>query len=314
MSRYIIRRLLQAVPVLIVTSLVVFLLLRLIPGDPAAVIAGPDAGPKDIALVRESLGLNKSLPEQYGIWLKRTLEGDLGRSYITHRSVGSLIKVAAPATIELSLAAFVLTLVVGIPFGIMAGVKPYSAWDIALAGFAAIMQGVPNFVLGVVYLLLFALRLGWLPPDGRVDPIDQPVEGIRYLVLPAITLGLPAAAVYARFVKTALAEVIAQDFVRTARAKGLTNFHVVVRHALRNAMLPSVTIAGIQFGRLLGGTVIIESIFAWPGMGRLALDAISKRDYILVQGIILLLVLAAVLVNLLTDLSYGVLDPRIRSA
>lgn len=314
MSGYILRRLLQTVPVLIVTSIVVFLLLRLIPGDPAVILAGPDAGPKDVATVRAGLGLDRSLPEQYGIWLKHTLTGDLGKSYITRRSVGSLIKAAAPATAELALAAFTLALLVGIPLGIMAGVYTNSIWDVALAGFAAVMQGVPNFVLGIVYLLLFTLSLGWLPPGGRVDLIDHPLDGLRSLVLPAITLGLPAAAIYARFVKTAMAEVIAQDFIRTARAKGLADFHVVVRHALRNAMLPSVTIAGIQFGRLLGGTVIIESIFAWPGMGRLALDAISKRDYILVQGIILLLVLAAVLVNLLTDLSYGVLDPRIRSA
>jgi ABC-type dipeptide/oligopeptide/nickel transport system permease component len=313
-AHYIIRRLLQTVPVLVVTSLSVFLLLRLIPGDPASVIAGPDASPSEVAVVRQSLGLDKPLPQQYVLWLKHALTGDLGTSYMTHRSVGSLIKLAAPATAELALAAFILTLAIGVPLGIMAGVRTNSIWDVGLAGFAAVMQGIPNFVLGVIYLLVFTLALGWLPPGGRVDPLVQPLEGLRSLILPAITLGLPGAAIYARFVKTALAEVMTQDYVRTARAKGLAGFNVVVRHALRNALLPSVTIAGIQFGRVLGGTVIIEAIFAWPGMGRLALDAISDRDYILVQGIILLLVLAAVLVNLLTDLSYGILDPRIRAA
>lgn len=313
MGRYAIRRLLQTVPVLLITSIVVFLLLRLIPGDPAVLIAGPDAGPDGVAAVRRSLGLDRPLAEQYLTWLKHTASGDLGRSYVSRRSVGSLIKAAAPATIELSIVAFLLTLIIGTPFGILAGVRTNSAADLALAGFSAFMQGVPNFVLGFLYLLLFALYLGWLPPGGRVDIMQNPTDGIKYLVLPALTLGLPTAAVFARFVRTALAEVIAQDYVRTARAKGLTNYHVVVRHALRNALLPCVTIAGIQLGRLLGGTVIIESIFAWPGMGRLALDAIMKRDYLLFQGIILLLVLGAVLVNLLIDLSYGLLDPRLRA-
>ncbi|HZQ36192.1 MAG TPA: ABC transporter permease [Dehalococcoidia bacterium] len=314
MSGYILKRLLQAVPVVIITTIVVFLLLRLIPGDPAQVIAGSDATPQQVAAIRHDLGLNRSLPEQYLLWAERLLRGDLGHSYVSRRSVGSLIKLAFPATLQLTLCAFLIALLVGIPFGVAAGLRPNSPWDFALSAFTAVMQGIPNFLFAIIYLLVFALYLGWLPPGGRSDPFAHPLDGVRTLALPVLTLALPAASVYARFVKTALTETLAQDYVRTARAKGLGGSHVVLRHALRNALLPLVTIAGIQFGRLLGGTVIVEQIFAWPGMGRLALDAIGRRDYLLFQGIVLLLVLGAVLVNLLTDLSYGVLDPRIRTA
>ena len=312
MIGYSLRRLLQAVPVLFVTSVVVFTLLRLVPGDPALVLAGSDASPAQLNAIRSDLGLNRSLPEQYLIYLGHLAHGDLGRSYSSGRSVGSLIKTAAPATTQLSLAAFLLSLVVGIPFGVVAGLRPNSLWDLALAGCVAIVQGIPNFLFAILYLLFFTLQLGWLPAGGRIDPLHHPVQGLKALALPVLTLGLPAAAIYVRFVRTALAETLTQDYVRTARAKGLPSSTVVLRHALRNALLPLVTIAGIQFGRLLGGTVIVESIFAWPGMGRLALDAITKRDYLLFQGIVLVLVLGAVLVNLVTDLSYGVLDPRIR--
>ncbi len=311
MTGYILRRLLQAVPVLVITTTIVFLLLRLIPGDPALVLAGADATPAQVQAIRVDLGLDRSLPEQYGIYIKHLAQGDLGRSYISRRSVGSLIKRTAPATMQLALVAFLLSLALGVPFGIAAGLRPNSPWDLLLSGFTALMQGVPNFLLGIIYLLVFALTLGWLPPGGRVDPLSNPLDGLKYLILPAITLGLPAAAVQARFVKTALAEVMTQDYVRTARSKGLKSSTVVLRHAMRNALLPLVTIAGIQFGRLLGGTVIVEQIFGWPGMGRQAVDAINRRDYLLFQAIVLLLVLGAVVVNLLTDLSYGVLDPRI---
>lgn len=312
MLAYLIRRIVQTIPVLLVTSLIVFTVLRMIPGDPARNMAGENATPEDIAAITARLGLDKPLPQQYLIYLGNVVQGDFGSSYVSNRSVLSLVGDAAPATLQLSTAAFALSLAVGIPFGVIAGLKPNSVWDFALAGYTAVMQGFPNFLQAIIYLLLFAVILGWLPAGGRGDLTDDPIDAIKRMTLPVITLALPIAAIYARFLRTAVIETFTQDYVRTARAKGLASSTVVLRHVLRNALLPLVAIVGIQFSRMLGGTVITESIFAWPGMGRLALNAINGRDYELFQGIMLLLVVGAVFVNFLVELSYGFLDPRIR--
>ncbi len=312
MGAYILRRLLQTIPVLFVTSVIVFSVLHLLPGDPARNLAGADASPEEVRAVAARLGLDKPLLQQYLIYIANVARGDFGNSYISSLSVRDLIAKAAPATIELSVASFIVSLIVGVPFGIAAGLRPNSPWDFALAGYTAAMHGLPNFLFAVLYLLLFAVILGWLPPGGRVDPFSDPIGELKHLALPMITLALPLASIYARFLRTAIIDTIAQDYVRTARSKGLTESAVLRRHVLRNAMLPLVTVVGIQFSRLLGGTVITESIFAWPGMGRLALNAIGQRDYLLFQGIMLLLVLSAVFVNLIVEISYGFLDPRIR--
>jgi ABC-type dipeptide/oligopeptide/nickel transport system permease component len=312
MGTYLVRRFLQLIPVLVVTSFVVFLILRLVPGDPAQLLAGPDAQPEQVAAVRKDLGLDRPIPVQYALWAGDVLKGDFGRSYVKRRPVSELIRSALPATIELTTTAVLLAALVGVPFGIVAGLRPNSPWDLGLAAYSSLALGIPNFLLAILYLLLFALTLGWLPAGGRVPLLEDPGAAWKYLVLPTLALGLPSAAVYSRFVRSAMIEVASMDYIRTARAKGLAQPTIVRRHALRNAMLPLVTVLGVQFGRLLGGAVVIESIFAWPGMGRLALDAIRGRDYVVFQGVILLLVLAAVLINLLTDLLYGVLDPRIR--
>ncbi len=312
MLAYVIRRLIQAIPVVLITTFVVFVVLRLIPGDTAQVLAGGDASPEQVSAIRTDLGLDKPILYQYGLWISHVVTGDLGRSYILGRPVVGLIASAAPATVQLSLAGILIALLLGVPAGVAAGLRPNSPGDAVLAVASGLALGIPVFVMAIAYLLIFSLLLGWLPPGGRVDPVADPVAGLRSLILPALTLGLPTAAIFARFVRTAFIGVASRDYIRTAHSKGLSPRTVTLRHALRNALLPLVTIMGVQFGRLLGGTVIIEQVFGWPGMGRLALQAIMNRDYILFQAIVLLLVLGAVVINLVTDLSYGFLDPRIR--
>ncbi len=312
MGRYLVQRLMQLVPVVVITSFVVFLLLRLVPGDPARLLAGADATEEQITALRKDLGLDAPLPVQYVRWAGDVLTGDLGRSYIKRRTVTELVGNALPATLELTIAAMLLAGLIGVPFGILAGLRPNSPFDLALAGYSSLALGIPNFLLAIIFLLVFSLNLGWFPAGGRIEFLEDPFRAWKHLVLPATVLGITSAAVYSRFVRSAMVEVYSMDYIRTARAKGLAGRTIVLRHALRNALLPLVTVLGIQFGRLLGGTVVVESIFAWPGMGRLALDAIRGRDYVVFQAVILLLVMASVVINLLTDLLYGALDPRIR--
>lgn len=312
MLSYTIRRLLQAVPVLFLTSLAVFAILRLVPGDPAILLAGESATPASIAAVRKDLGLEGSYPAQYARWLGGAVHGDLGLSYTSHRSVLSLIADALPLTLQLTLAGMVLALLLGVPLGTLAGLKRRGPWDYGLSVFTALTLGIPNFLLAIVAIFLFAVSLGWLPSGGYVSPLDDVGGWLRGLVLPVVALAIPAAAIFARFTRAAVAETMRQDFIRTARAKGLSERVVVTGHALRGSLIPLITVVGLQAGRLLGGAVIIEQVFAWPGMGRLMINAIEGRDYLVVQGGLLVLVGAFVLVNLLTDLLYGVVDPRVR--
>jgi ABC-type dipeptide/oligopeptide/nickel transport system permease component len=306
------RRLLQVLPVVVLSSVGVFLLLHLVPGDPVAVLAGPDATPETIQAMRQELGLDRSLPVQYGIWLGRVLRGDFGRSYAYRRPVGELILQRIPATVELALAGLALALLVAIPTGVLAAVRQGSVFDwlaSTLSGFAIAM---PNFWFGILAIIVFSLTLGWLPPGGMVELSRDPVAGLWFLVLPAVTLALNQAAVLSRFVKASVLEVLNEDYVRTARAKGLSEAQVTRRHVVRAALIPVATVLGLEFGRLLGGAVIVESVFAWPGMGRLIVQGILHRDYPIVQATLLLLVITFVAVNLVTDLVYGLLDPRIR--
>ena len=312
MAAFFLRRCAEAVPVALIVSATVFLLLRLIPGDPALVVAGPDATAAQLEAVRREFGLDQPLPVQFAVWLGRALGGDLGRSYVTGRPVAELLARALPATAQLAVAGTLVALAGGVPLGIAAALRPRSPVAAFASAATAVALGVPNFLFGILALLLFSLALGWLPAGGRVDALADPAGALRSLALPAATLGLPTAAVFARFVRAALLDVLRRDYIRTARGKGLSGGAVVSRHALRNALLPLTSVAGVHLARLVGGAVVVEQVFSWPGVGRLALQAVQTRDYPLFQGIMLVLVLGTVLVSLAADLSYGVLDPRIR--
>ena len=312
MTTYILKRLLQTLPVLFLTSVAVFLLLRLAPGDPAQYVAGPDAPPDTLEAVRRDLGLDQPWPVQYVLWLARAVRGDFGRSLISRYPVWDLILQGLPATIELAVAAFVLSLVLGVLLGVVSALTEGRLPDFAVSVFNALALGIPNFWLGLVLIIAFALLLGLLPPSGHVDFLESPLQSSRFLLLPAVTLAVQLAAVLARFLRSALLEVLREDYVRTARAKGLPEPRVIGGHALRNALIPLVTILGIQFGRLLGGAVIVEAVFAWPGLGTLAVTAVTARDYAVVQGVLMLLVTAFVGINLIVDILYGVLDPTVR--
>jgi peptide/nickel transport system permease protein len=309
---YAARRLFQLIPVILLSSFLVFILLHLVPGDPAETVAGPDAAPEVIKAIRHKMGLDRPLVVQYGIWLGNLARADLGVSYISRMPVVDLVGYAFPATIQLALAALVLALAISLPLGVLASLKQGSKLDLFVQGFTALGLGVPNFWLGILLILLFALVLGLLPPGGRIDPLQSPAMGLKTLILPAVTLGIQIAAVFTRFVRTAMLEVLHEDYVRTARAKGLPERVVVVRHALRSALVPVVTVVGLQFGRLLGGAVVVESVFAWPGVGRLIIQAVEQRDYTVVQAALLWLVAVFLFINLITDIAYAFLDPRIR--
>jgi len=309
---FVLRRLAAAIPVVFLASLAVFLLMRLVPGDPAQTLAGPDASPQVVEAMRRELGLDQPLPVQYALWLAHILRGDLGQSILSRAPVASLIGQRIPATLELTVAAMSLALVIALPTGVLAAVKQRSLADILISSVTGILVAIPNFWFGILAIMLFALVLGWLPPGGRGDLWRDPVQALKYLALPALTLALPSAVSLSRLVRASMLEVLYEDYVRTARAKGLDSRAVILRHALRNALAPVVTVLGLQFGRLLGGAVIVESVFGWPGLGRLLLEGIGTRDYAVVQAGLLLLVLVFVAVNLLTDLAYGYLDPRIR--
>ena len=312
MLPFIARRLVEAVPVIFLSSIAVFLLLHLLPGDPAQVLAGSDAGPDVVNALRHEYGLDQPLPIQYAVWMSHVLRADLGKSVLSHLPVGELIFRRVPATLELTIAAMVLTMLIAMPMGILAAVYRGRRIDWAISIFNGVALAVPGFWLSILSILLFALVLGWLPPGGYVEITKDPVLGLKSLLLPSVTLALYSAAGLSRLVRASMLEVLHEDYVRTARAKGLPGTTVLFRHALRNSLVPVATVLGLQFGRLLGGAVITESIFTWPGVGRLIIDAIGTRDYAIVQGTLLLFVVVFVLVNLLTDVSYGLLDPRIR--
>jgi peptide/nickel transport system permease protein len=312
MTAFILRRLVQAVPTVLLTSGLIFLILHLVPGDPAAVLAGSDAPPEVVEALRKEMGLDRSLPVQYVLWLGRVLQGDLGVSYVSKFPVWTLIRRRLPATLELTVAGLAVGMVLGMPAGILAAVRRGRLVDLLVTSGNALFLSVPNFWIGITFILVFALALDWLPPSGRVPLVESPLAAVKFLILPALTLGLHIAAIFARFSRTALLEVLNEPFIRTARAKGLREWVVIVRHAFSNALLPVLTVLGLQAGYLLGGAVVVESVFAWPGLGRLIVESIGNRDYTAVQGVLLVFVGMFVLVNLLTDLAYGWADPRIR--
>ena len=332
MARYLLRRLALTIPILLGVSLLVFLMLHSAGGDPAQTILGARADPESIAALRKELGLDRPLLVQYVAFLSGAVRGDFGRSYRSNTPVIAEIAARFPATIELAIAAMAIAVVAGVIFGTLAAVRRHSILDYLSSTVVLLGVSLPTFWLGLILIIIFGLWLRWLPISGRVNPrlganpslpfltLTSLVQGnwavakdaLRHLILPALTLAAWPAAIVARMTRASLIESLGQDYVRTARGKGLPERLIVVGHAARNALLPVLTVVGLEFGTLLGGAVVTETIFSWPGLGQLTVTAIGARDYQVVQGVVVLLGAVFVLLNLLVDVLYAVLDPRIR--
>jgi peptide/nickel transport system permease protein len=301
---YIIRRILHSIFVIFAISLIVFFAVRLT-GDPVAIMFGAGEPTKEaIEELRRNLGLDQPLIVQYGIFLKDLLTFDLGDSYHSGQSVTSMISGKMGATISLALGGIVVALLIAFPVGIISAVKRGTFIDFGGRLFSLLGISFPNFWLGIMFIIIFAVILQWFPASGY--------NGFEYLILPSLTLGLILSGILARLVRSSMLEVLNQQYISTARSKGIHEWFVIIRHALRNALIPTITFLGIQFGSLLGGTVIIEQVFSWPGVGRMIVEAIGQRDYPVVQGGVIVLAMFMVGVNLLVDLSYGIIDPRIK--
>lgn len=311
---FILRRILLALPALLGVVLVTFGLMRLIPGDVVTNLVGLEGNvsPERLVELRRMFGLDLPLHVQFGQWSVAALQGDLGSSLRTGRPIAQDLMLRFPVTLQLSLLSLFVALVVAIPLGVLAAVRRGGAADFAASIFALLGLSLPNFFLSILFILLFSLRLDWLPPAGYVPLLEDPVENLRHMILPSLALGLILAAASTRIVRATMLEVLNRDFVRTARAKGVRESRIIYRHALRNALIPVVTVVGLQFGALLGGAVIIEEVFSLPGVGRFALEGINLRDYPVVQGAVLLIAGTFIAVNLLVDILYLVIDPRVR--
>jgi len=293
-------------------SAVVFIMLKLTPGDPAATMLGVQATPQELARVRHAMGLDRPWAAQYGLWLRNLLAGDFGVSYISRKPVAELIATRFPVTLELTVLAMLLAAVIGIPAGIISAARRYSSLDYSITSFALFGVSMPSFWFGILLILFFSLYLRWLPSSGYAAFDRGLVEHLKHFVLPALALGLFLSGSLARFTRSSMVETLAREFIRTGRAKGLSERVVVYRHALKNALIPTVTVLGLQFGFLMGGAVIIEQVFAFPGVGWLALIAIGQRDYPVVMGVVLVIAAVFAVSNLLVDIAYTWLDPRIR--
>jgi peptide/nickel transport system permease protein len=311
MTEYVVRRLLLMVPVALLVTVICFTLLRLSPGDPVLAYAGEERDPAALAQLRHSLGLDRPLPVQYVAWLQRAALGDLGRSIRTRQPVREAILERLPATLELGGAALVLSVSVALGVGVLSALKRNSAVDLLATGFTLAGVSLPSFYLGLMLILLLALVWRLFPPGGYVPFAEDPAGNLRHLVLPALTVATASLAVNLRQVRSSLLDVLGQDYVRTARGKGLPERAVVAGHALKNALVPVVTLIGLQVGAIIEGALITETIFFWPGVGRLAVDSINGRDYPVVQAIVLLSALSFMASTLLVDLLYAWLDPRI---
>jgi peptide/nickel transport system permease protein len=312
MGRFILGRLLAIVPVLVLVTAGVFFLIHLTPGDPIDAMMVESADPSVKAALSRQLGLDQPIHVQYLRWMGRVLHGDLGRSIRNNQPVIEDVGRRIRPSVELALLAILIALVVAFPLGILSAARRNTPVDGAGTTFALIGICMPNFLIALLLIFLFGVTLRWLPVSGYTDPLEDPVNGLRSLTLPAITLGLALGAVITRTLRSSLIEALSEDYVRTGRAKGLPEGAIVGRHALKNSLIPVVTVLGLQLGGLIGGAVITEYVFALPGVGRLVVDAVFARDYPLVQGVVLLIALAYIATNLLVDLVYGLLDPRIR--
>ncbi len=313
-------------------SIVVFVMVRAIPGDPAQILLGQAATPGQVADVRERLGLDQPLPTQYLLFLRDALTGDLGDSLVVGQPVTTVLLERFPATLELTLAALLFAVAIGVPVGVIAAVRQYSLVDKITSVVALTGVSMPVFWLALVLVVLFTVQVDWLPFPGRVGgdvsftsytglylldtliTLNLPAfwDVLRHLILPAVALGTIPMAVITRMTRSSMLEVMNEDYVRTARAKGVVPWRVVFRHALRNAMLPTITVIGLQFGLLMGGAILTETIFGWPGVGQIAIESVNRRDYAMIQGVVLYGATFFVLVNLLVDVLYAVLDPRVR--
>jgi len=312
MTRYLIWRAVSVVPTLLGITVLVFLVTYFIPGDPAQVLAGAEAPPEVVASLRHEWGLDQPVYVRYGVWMANIARGNLGESYFSHQTVLRLVGRAFPVTFELALLALVVAIAIAIPTGIISAVKPSSLFDLGATAVGFVGLSIPGFWLGIMLIYLFGAELRWLPAGG-FTPVSQGLPAnLRSMILPAMALGTFASTQLMRYLRAGMLDVLNADYIRTARAKGVAAAAVLIRHAMRNALIPFMTVLGVQMGYLLGGTVITESVFALPGVGRLVLNAILNRDYQVAVGIILLIAAAFVLVNLAVDLLYPILDPRVR--
>lgn len=312
MLRYIVRRVLFMLPVALLVSILTFMLIHLVPGDPARVLLGEEATPQTVAALQHQLGLDKPLPQQFLLWFGQALHGNLGMSIQLQQPVTQALLQRLPVTLELGLVSLIYSLLLAIPLGVYSATHRHSWLDWLVNISALLGTAIPNFVLALVLILIFAVSLRFFPPGGYKPFINDPATNIRDLILPMIALGTGAVAVNLRQIRASMVEVLEQDYVRTARAKGLPERRVNYIHALRNSLIPLLTIVGLQIGSILGGAFVIEEIFLWPGVGKLAVDSIFAKDYPVVQGVVLLVAFSYMLVNLLVDISYVFLDPRIR--
>jgi len=331
MLAYIFRRILILIPTLLGVTIIVFLMLHLTPGDPAELLMGERASDEALAQIREHLGLNKPIHVQYGMFIKRLMKGDLGETIWTRQKVWIEVKQRFPATIELSIVALFISCFFGVIFGIISATKQYSIFDYLSMVGALIGVSMPIFWLGLVFMLIFSIQLGWLPISGRLG-IDIDLQTITnfyildavltrnwpalkdalwHIIMPAFTLSTIPMAIVARMTRSAMLDVLRQDYIKTAKAKGLSQFRVIFKHALRNALIPVVTTIGLQFGVLLGGAILTETIFAWPGVGKWMYDAVMQRDYMVIQGGTLFIAAIFIVINLCVDVLYAVINPRI---
>jgi peptide/nickel transport system permease protein len=307
-------RLLQVLPTLLLVSILVFCLQQLMPGDPALVLAGEDHDPAVLAQIRTELWLDRSLPVQYFHWIGNVLHGDLGFSWRIRQPVAQLVAEKLPVTLQLGVMAFIIALCIGIPMGILSAVKKNGFWDYFANGVGLAGLSTPNFWLGIMLILLVSVKLGWLPPSGYVSLFEDWRQSLATTIMPAFVLGNAISAVLMRHTRSAMLTALEQDYVRTARAKGLREFLVVLRHAFRNALVPVVTLGALELGTLLSGAVLTEQVFSIPGFGKMIVDAVFNRDYPVVQGVVLVTATVYIGLNLLADVLYVVINPRLRGA
>jgi peptide/nickel transport system permease protein len=312
-TAYLIRRIGTILPTLVFVTMLIFGLQQLLPGDPAVVLAGEEQDPQVIAYLREKMHLDEPLPVRYLYWMGGVLRGDLGESVRNQQPVLELVLQKLPVTIELAVLAMLIALLIGIPAGIVAAVKQGTAWELTANALALWGLSTPNFWLGILMILLFSVELGWLPASGYVSLWEDPIGNLQSMAMPAFVLGTNIAAVLMRHTRSAMLQVMSADYVRTARAKGLSRRVVILRHALRNALTPVITLGALELGTLLSGAVLTEQVFTIPGFGKLIVDAVFNRDYAVVQGVVLVTGTAYILLNLLADIAYVIVNPRLRS-
>jgi peptide/nickel transport system permease protein len=313
MLHFLPRRLLQLLPTVFLVSVLIFSLQQLLPGDPALVMAGEEKDPEVIEQIRRQYHLDEPLPMQYGRWIAGVLQGDLGESMRIKQPVAQLVAEKLPVTLQLATMAMLIALVIGIPAGILSAVRKGSAWDVGANVFALWGLSTPNFWLGIMFIFLFSVQLGWLPASGYVSPREDLMQSLAATIMPAFVLGNAIAAVLMRHTRSAMLQAMSADYVRTARAKGLYEPAVVLRHALRNALTPVITLGALEFGTLLSGAVLTEQVFSIPGFGKLIVDAVFNRDYAVVQGVVLVTATVYILLNLLADVLYVMVNPRLRT-